>query len=233
MRYLRPCPRRTAHPRSRGENDIPSVTLNNLYGSSPLTRGKPDWRRVRRIDDRLIPAHAGKTLPASCARSACWAHPRSREENLWEDRIRALEHGSSPLTRGKRERPCGVPPGGGLIPAHAGKTASVNPSRLLATAHPRSRGENPKPVAPPEPGWGSSPLTRGKPISPTSACRAGRLIPAHAGKTEKQPLGPALRRLIPAHAGKTRVRSRKTYTWSAHPRSRGENSMSAVTLIVY
>ena len=274
MRYLRPCPRRTAHPRSRGENDIPSVTLNNLYGSSPLTRGKPDWRRVRRIDDRLIPAHAGKTLPASCARSACWAHPRSREENLWEDRIRALEHGSSPLTRGKqlrvfdrelgrglipahagktfastpksihgeahprsrgenaqadygstvergsspltrgkRERPCGVPPGGGLIPAHAGKTASVNPSRLLATAHPRSRGENPKPVAPPEPGWGSSPLTRGKPISPTSACRAGRLIPAHAGKT--------------------RVRSRKTYTWSAHPRSRGENSMSAVTLIVY
>ena len=50
---------------------------------------------------------------------------------------------------------------------------------------------------------GSSPLTRGKPLIRVRLCSAGRLIPAHAGKT--------LSMLIDA--------------WSpqAHPRSRGEN----------
>ena len=53
-------------------------------------------------------------------------------------------------------------PHNGLIPAHAGKTLQGAADMAAYAAHPRSRGENPKPVAPPEPGWGSSPLTRGK-----------------------------------------------------------------------
>ena len=52
-----------AHPRSRGENDRDDVNGVTASGSSPLTRGK---RRVRCrwcLCLRLIPAHAGKTLP--------------------------------------------------------------------------------------------------------------------------------------------------------------------------
>ena len=99
----------------------------------------------------------------------------------------------------------GLPGGGGLglIPAHAGKTRHPRRSRHLQPAHPRSRGENEAVVIDSGGGAGSSPLTRGKhPVG--GAGRGGlRLIPAHAGKTEKAG--------IPAALG------------SAHPRSRGEN----------
>ena len=114
-----------------------------------------------------------------------------------------ISTGSSPLTRGKRG-PCGWPARPArLIPAHAGKTAKVNVSHFTYPAHPRSRGENLQALDTPERTWGSSPLTRGKPLEGLAGLLSGRLIPAHAGKT-------------PAIAGDA--------PWlQAHPRSRGEN----------
>ena len=92
----------------------------------------------------------------------------------------------------------------GLIPAHAGKTTSLRTAFRLISAHPRSRGEN-VPASWDDPlACGSSPLTRGKLVSPSLSCRG---------------LG-----LIPAHAGKTVTRWSRTMTTSAHPRSRGENA---------
>ena len=52
-----------AHPRSRGENFISILDYYLLLGSSPLTRGKPLRRSGSNRPTRLIPAHAGKTLP--------------------------------------------------------------------------------------------------------------------------------------------------------------------------
>ena len=52
-----------AHPRSRGENTARVNTPRNSLGSSPLTRGKLDHIGEHGRDTRLIPAHAGKTLP--------------------------------------------------------------------------------------------------------------------------------------------------------------------------
>ena len=52
-----------AHPRSRGENGAVAVGPIFPHGSSPLTRGKRGWRRKGLDVRRLIPAHAGKTLP--------------------------------------------------------------------------------------------------------------------------------------------------------------------------
>ena len=51
---------RRAHPRSRGENDLPRADRTLGCGSSPLTRGK--WLGLTRAWMRrgLIPAHAGK-----------------------------------------------------------------------------------------------------------------------------------------------------------------------------
>ena len=79
------------------------------------------------------------------------------------------------------------------------------PSHTLVTiwAHPRSRGENLIRRR-----WrrcmvGSSPLTRGKRRMTTMSAGPTRLIPAHAGKTNREP---------PTTCG----------PW-AHPRSRGEN----------
>ena len=54
---------RSAHPRSRGENHLPGFADADDWGSSPLTRGKRDNDVSGRRQPRLIPAHAGKTLP--------------------------------------------------------------------------------------------------------------------------------------------------------------------------
>ena len=152
--------------------------------------------------------------------------------------------GSSPLTRGKLGVGVGVDHVGGLIPAHAGKTA---------------HGSEPSP-----PSAGSSPLTRGKRRSVPASPQPPRLIPAHAGKTYSAELytlvtrahprsrgeNRSIRRpragrmgsspltrgkrnasralhivagLIPAHAGKTNKTCNKARVTAAHPRSRGEN----------
>ena len=70
-------------------------------------------------------------------------------------------------------------------------------------AHPRSRGENAVGDPHSRTAYGSSPLTRGKPLGLSGPARHHRLIPAHAGKTASRPP--------------------PTSTRPAHPRSRGEN----------
>ena len=92
-----------------------------------------------------------------------------------------------------------------LIPAHAGKTASMSASAFAITAHPRSRGENGEKWDTATPRGGSSPLTRGKRRCAAYRDGGGRLIPAHAGKTAPETDG----------AG----------ALGTHPRSRGENSL--------
>ena len=193
----------TAHPRSRGENHARKVAKPGDKGSSPLTRGKRRDHAGRGPVLGLIPAHAGKTRGRPGRSFRRPAHPRSRGENSMVAGAARAAAGSSPLTRGKRRRPTQQPRLAGLIPAHAGKTQFGVPSRRDVRAHPRSRGENTVSVLSVCRGAGSSPLTRGKPLSKASNILGSRLIPAHAGKT--------------------RMRPRAARGNAAHPRSRGEN----------
>ena len=194
---------RGAHPRSRGENWRPSATIRRPAGSSPLTRGK----RVGALNDlsqiRLIPAHAGKTAGVNSLMLCSPAHPRSRGENSSTPSCPSCRRGSSPLTRGKRWPRGGPARPARLIPAHAGKTRSCARSPPTVSAHPRSRGENHSGGTAPARVSGSSPLTRGKLERYAEAQQGGRLIPAHAGKTNE-----------PIEVGTL---------GRAHPRSRGEN----------
>ena len=173
-----------AHPRSRGENSFRRDSAGIKGGSSPLTRGKPP--RVRRAggQQRLIPAHAGKTRCDRRRGRSYGAHPRSRGENSFAKPLKARENGSSPLTRGKPVEHLRDRRPRRLIPAHAGKTAAHTQPCSYEAAHPRSRGENliggcliaPGAAHPRSRGenftyhvWpfhaaGSSPLTRGKRI---------------------------------------------------------------------
>ena len=196
-----------AHPRSRGENGHATHVLKSDHGSSPLTRGKRVRLRGRRQGRRLIPAHAGKTSGDEIRACRVGAHPRSRGENpdLKADTVRAA--GSSPLTRGKLTLDDPAQVMRGLIPAHAGKTGRHGPQTWSRTAHPRSRGENEAELSPSSDDSGSSPLTRGKPTGARRTRARSRLIPAHAGKTYRT--------------------KRSTSGASAHPRSRGENSLNS------
>ena len=131
-----------AHPRSRGENSKRPAQTSRPAGSSPLTRGKPAPHRATREIHGLIPAHAGKTPCSTRALTRATAHPRSRGENVGGDPQELPDLGSSPLTRGKRQHFDEDAPGGGLIPAHAGKTRFRSFRSVPCPAHPRSRGEN-------------------------------------------------------------------------------------------
>ena len=81
-------------------------------------------------------------------------------------------------------------------------------ARVRGAAHPRSRGENFICSAGLPRMNGSSPLTRGKQGRNRTCLK--------------------LTRLIPAHAGKTRTGAPARCEWSAHPRSRGENFLTAL-----
>ena len=172
-------------------------------GSSPLTRGKRYHGDKGPRNRRLIPAHAGKTASASIFPSHASAHPRSRGENMQPATTAQIDAGSSPLTRGKRTATPPASLGSGLIPAHAGKTATRSRITVESSAHPRSRGENYQAHSVAIQAGGSSPLTRGK-------------LQILTG-------GASIRRLIPAHAGKTIAFAACSLTAAAHPRSRGEN----------
>ena len=114
--------RRSAHPRSRGENSSEAGDEKGSTGSSPLTRGKRSEGLGGDHRGGLIPAHAGKTRPCPQAWRWSGAHPRSRGENRERTAARLDELGSSPLTRGKRALDDGPIQVARLIPAHAGKT---------------------------------------------------------------------------------------------------------------
>ena len=151
-----------AHPRSRGENTPRPFTASHRAGSSPLTRGKRGDAASVAMLQRLIPAHAGKTVVYCLPASAVAAHPRSRGENARAGRPPRSAGGSSPLTRGKRRLLPARVGGRRLIPAHAGKTRRCTPRKARGPAHPRSRGENDVVILQARHVDGSSPLTRGK-----------------------------------------------------------------------
>ena len=111
--------------------------------------------------------------------------------------------GSSPRVRGKLALCWDKGRRLRLIPACAGKTTSLEFTRLRAWAHPRVCGENESTASPQRLWAGSSPRVRGKPVTDSISPRRRGLIPACAGKTS---------------------RSRRLHqTLRAHPRVCGEN----------
>ena len=175
-------PALTAHPRACGENRVSLVVICRLSGSSPRMRGKLHLGLRLRLGSRLIPAHAGKTLPIVYCPSCNRAHPRACGENPSPLGLPLGFHGSSPRMRGKLSY-LGYPPPdgssprmrgklsqrslaaelGGLIPAHAGKTDIYQHGDPNAGAHPRACGENRLEEFAVTPAPGSSPRMRGKP----------------------------------------------------------------------
>ena len=174
-----------------------------MAGSSPLARGAPGVRLLRRSDAGLIPARAGSTSRSTSGSGRCRAHPRSRGEHDGSNIRIESDVGSSPLARGARRMAVTWAGVNGLIPARAGSTKCTSTPAGCTTAHPRSRGEHSRACAASSCAFGSSPLARGA---------RGRAVPdqrAHG--------------LIPARAGSTPWRRTHPTSGRAHPRSRGEH----------
>ena len=134
-------------------------------------------------DNRLIPAHAGKTFPQGFGDILGQAHPRACGENPIGVGRAVRPRGSSPRMRGKPslDRPLGR--SRRLIPAHAGKTNAQFERVCLSAAHPRACGENFALAMKVKHYPGSSPRMRGKHPGRDVVVIEHGLIPAHAGKT--------------------------------------------------
>ena len=171
-------------------------------GSSPLSRGIRGPGKECCCGRGSIPALAGNTLCAGAGSGVHGDHPRSRGEYSALFSLPVHHHGSSPLSRGIRS--CGRVQNlcDRIIPALAGNTHPCRTHSLAAKDHPRSRGEYLGDHPASSHSSGSSPLSRGIPLSTFSRWHPHRIIPALAGNTMICPL-----------------------SWGAatdHPRSRGE-----------
>ena len=129
------------HPRTRGVYQYWPVRAMAAVGSSPHTRG-------------LLPApgtthHQGQD------------HPRTRGVYNFAWEMIASAGGSSPHTRGLQAETVVATPTTGIIPAHAGFTASPWWPRPPTRDHPRTRGVYVHSAEPDGDFEGSSPHTRG------------------------------------------------------------------------
>ena len=155
------------------------------------------------VDDRLIPACAGKTLREQPSTCILRAHPRVCGENKGSGLGKLVVRGSSPRVRGKRYARVSTEDQDRLIPACAGKTNNELHTERINRAHPRVCGENSVERIPLGCPLGSSPRVRGKRGLP----RPRRMVEG----------------LIPACAGKTPINRHTSARARAHPRVCGEN----------
>ena len=135
----------TAHPRLRGEITGAPLASSNTDGSSPLTRGNLDEGVKSAQFIRFIPAYAEKSIPVCFPIFPPAVYPRLRGE----------------IHRNQRRLSSSIR----FIPAYAGKSEFPRFTGLLNRVHPRLRGEIKT-----RPSFlfcsdGSSPLTRGNPLS--------------------------------------------------------------------
>ena len=193
------------HPRGCGENIVlwrPAVARR---GSPPRMRGKPLFKTVGMIRERITPADAGKTSPISSKTTGIWDHPRGCGENGVTHLKLFTSLGSPPRMRGKQPRLSPDALIGRITPADAGKTCCQATKATCQT--------------------GSPPRMRGKPATAIRAASTPRITPADAGKTRavspktspnrdhprgcgencvSLPIRSAKSGITPADAGKTR-----------------------------
>ena len=129
------------HPRACGEKDSGHARGRKVQGSPPRMRGKGPQDGCFQAGGRITPAHAGKSLQASCRPSTRRDHPRACGEKKVMRGGKDKRMGSPPRMRGKGrsfELPVAVDR---ITPAHAGKSCNCFGRCDCGQDHPRACGE--------------------------------------------------------------------------------------------
>ena len=179
------CSRYADHPRTCGANHGAAFDEQLSGGSSPHMRGKQLMAPSPRRPGRIIPAHARQTSSWACCEAICPDHPRTCGANSTIRTTSPPSYGSSPHMRGKLGTPSTYRVPTWIIPAHAGQTCPRASRPWRGTDHPRTCGANATACALPVLPVGSSPHMRGKRVWIVSGDDGRRIIPAHAGQTNR------------------------------------------------
>ena len=130
------------HPRACGEHLAERPFESEQAGSSPRMRGTQSGGGYIDRLVGIIPAHAGNTVPVAAGVVPEGDHPRAcGEHRHWLGGACVVE-GSSPRMRGTLLLEAGRLWPDGIIPAHAGNTASMAKYGLPVRDHPRACGEH-------------------------------------------------------------------------------------------
>ena len=134
---------------------------------------------------RIIPAHAGNTPRRPGRPTGRPDHPRACGEHGGGHGRLFLQVGSSPRMRGTHQAAGYGDQVVRIIPAHAGNTPPVTIRSTRLEDHPRACGEHASGLAPASTPVGSSPRMRGTHSRPRPRPGSPRIIPAHAGNTQR------------------------------------------------
>ena len=89
------------HPRVCGEKKLCPCRRSRRIGSPPRMRGKAESATVRRKQQRITPAYAGKSTAAQVLILPRWDHPRVCGEKFCPGVVTNSIKGSPPRMRGK------------------------------------------------------------------------------------------------------------------------------------
>ena len=134
--------RRVNHPRACGENTEKIGQKTGPKGSPPRMRGKQCKTPAEVWEQRITPAHAGKTYTIGTKGTRKQDHPRACGENAPTLTLFSSMKGSPPRMRGKPWDSVQPERRVGITPAHAGKTVTAPPFKSSSRDHPRACGEN-------------------------------------------------------------------------------------------
>ena len=145
-------------------------------------RGKVPSKRNNIIQQRITPAHAGKSSSSSLQSISFKDHPRScgEKQNIDPPSVKFI--GSPPLMRGKALDENSDCHATRITPAHVGKRWGTDWKTFLVKDHPRSCGEKRFSLNVNAHKAGSPPLMRGKELLHVKSCCQNGITPAHAGK---------------------------------------------------
>ena len=137
-----PTPRRTEHPRVRGEHFSAAASAIGDFGAPPRARGTrvSEVLEVRR--PRSTPACAGNTTGELGRASTAPEHPRVRGEHVTLPVLATDSAGAPPRARGTRVQQFLCQDVGRSTPACAGNTHSSVGCSGPPSEHPRVRGEH-------------------------------------------------------------------------------------------
>ena len=89
------------HPRLCGEKFYSRQTNSAVWGSPPPMRGKAYAEMQRRLEPRITPAYAGKSITERTIIIIFWDHPRLCGEKIGLSIFGGITPGSPPPMRGK------------------------------------------------------------------------------------------------------------------------------------
>ena len=174
------------HPRLCGEKASSAASVFPGLGSPPPMRGKADSNRVRRNQNRITPAYAGKSGIGICRSFFAEDHPRLCGEKIIQNDRLLFVYGSPPPMRGKAAPPLLVLASCGITPAYAGKSSKITSIFFMIKDHPRLCGEKYRIFVLIGHSKGSPPPMRGKASGFDSLIAVFGITPAYAGKSVRQ-----------------------------------------------